>query len=266
MSQYNPNNPYGQNQQSPQGMPQYMGAQAATQQYAHPMFAADAAQSERTAFIQRTYLHLGGAILTFVLLATLALNVIVPMVGAETVMRMFSGWNMLILLGAFIGVSFMAEYWARSGASPVMQYAGLGLYVVAQAVIFTPILYIASTFPQYAGAIETAGIATLAIFGGLTAFVFISKADFSFMRGFLVVASMAAFAVIIASIFMGGGLGVWFSGAMILLFGGYILYDTSNVMHHYRTDQHVSASLALFSSVAMLFWYVLRFVMAMMEE
>ena len=264
MSQYDPNNPYGQNQQSPQGMPQYMGAQAAAQQYAHPMFAADASQSERTAFIQRTYLHLGGAILTFVLLATLALNVIVPMVGAETVIRMFSGWNMLILLGAFIGVSFLAEYWARSGASPAMQYAGLGLYVFAEAIIFTPLLLIASMF--YPGAIETAGIATLAIFGSLTAFVFISKADFSFMRGFLVVASMAAFAVIIASMFWGGGLGIWFSGAMILLFAGYILYDTSNVLHHYRTDQHVSASLALFASVAMLFWYVLRFVMAMMEE
>jgi len=177
---------------------------------------------------------------------------------------MFSGWNMLILMGAFIGVSFLAGHWARSDASVGLQYTGLSLYILAEAVIFMPMLYIAGKF--YPGSIETAGIATLAIFGGLTAFVFISKADFSFMRGFLVVGSMAAFAVIIASIFMGGGLGIWFSGAMILLFGGYILYDTSNIIHNYRTDQHVAASLALFASVAMLFWYVLRFVMQMMEE
>jgi hypothetical protein len=48
----------------------------------------------------------------------------------------------------------------------------------------------------------------------------------------------------------------------VLVACGWILYDTSNVLHHYRTDQHVAASLALFASVALLFWYVLRIVMA----
>jgi FtsH-binding integral membrane protein len=48
---------------------------------------------------------------------------------------------------------------------------------------------------------------------------------------------------------------------MILLASGYILYDTSNVLHHYRTDQYVAASLALFAAVALLFWYVLRLLM-----
>jgi len=60
----------------------------------------------------------------------------------------------------------------------------------------------------------------------------------------------------------GFSLGVWFSGAMVILAGGYILYYTSNVMLHYRTDQYVAAALALFSSVALLFWYVLRIFMS----
>ena len=51
--------------------------------------------------------------------------------------------------------------------------------------------------------------------------------------------------------------------AMIGFACGYILYDTSNILHHYRTDQHVAASLALFASVALLFWYVLRLLMAL---
>jgi FtsH-binding integral membrane protein len=55
---------------------------------------------------------------------------------------------------------------------------------------------------------------------------------------------------------------VWFSAAMIVLACGYILYDTSNVLHHYRTDQYVAAAVALFASVALLFWYVLRIMMA----
>jgi FtsH-binding integral membrane protein len=49
---------------------------------------------------------------------------------------------------------------------------------------------------------------------------------------------------------------------MIVLASGYILYDTSNVLHRYRTDQHVAAALALFASVAILFWYVLRLFMS----
>ncbi|MEM6329409.1 MAG: permease, partial [Planctomycetota bacterium] len=39
-------------------------------------------------------------------------------------------------------------------------------------------------------------------------------------------------------------------------------YDTSNVMHHYQPGQHVAASLSLFASVALLFWYVVRLLMA----
>ena len=49
--------------------------------------------------------------------------------------------------------------------------------------------------------------------------------------------------------------------AMVVLMSGYILYYTSNVMLHYRTDQHVAAALALFAAVATLFWYILQIVM-----
>jgi len=72
------------------------------------------------------------------------------------------------------------------------------------------------------------------------------------------IATLGALATIVASMFFGFSLGVWFSGAMIIVAGGYILYDTSRVMLHYRTDQYVAAALALFASVALLFWYVLR--------
>ena len=39
---------------------------------------------------------------------------------------------------------------------------------------------------------------------------------------------------------------------------GFILYDTSNVIHRFRTDQHVAAALELFASLAYLFYHVLR--------
>jgi len=222
---------------------------------ADDLFAIDAAQSERMAFIRRTYAHLLGAVLLFVGLEAAILS------NEALTLRLLGlmSHSWLLVLGAFLLVSWIASSMARSGASPGVQYLGLGLYAVAEAVIFCPILYIASL--QGGAIIPTAGLLTMIIFGGLTLIVFVTKADFSFLRGMLWVGGLAAFGLIIASIFMGFSLGIVFTSAMIVLMGGWILYDTSNVLHHYRTDQHVAASLALFASLATLFWYVLRLVM-----
>lgn len=50
---------------------------------------------------------------------------------------------------------------------------------------------------------------------------------------------------------------------MVLFAAGSILYTTSNILHHYRADQHVAAALSLFAGVALLFWYVLQVVMSL---
>ena len=60
----------------------------------------------------------------------------------------------------------------------------------------------------------------------------------------------------------GLSLGLWFSFAMVGLAAAYIIYDTSNVLHNYRTDQHVGAALELFASVALMFYYILRIFMS----
>ncbi len=241
-----------------QGNP-YQSPQAAWDSYAP--FAADAKADERAAFIQRTYLHLLGAVVAFVALEA-ALFTLVP---AETLtkmtMLMVGGWSWLIVLGAFMGVSWLARSWANSSTSVGMQYAGLGLYVVAQAVLFVPLLCIAM-FYTHGNVLMPAAVLTLFIFGGLTAITFITKADFSYMGSYLMWGGIAAMGIIVFGIFFGFSLGFWFSAAMVLLASGYILYDTSNVLHRYHTDQHVAASLALFASVALLFWYVLQILMA----
>ena len=59
----------------------------------------------------------------------------------------------------------------------------------------------------------------------------------------------------------GFSLGLIFSAVMILFAGGSVLYSTSNILHQYRTDQHVAASLYLFASVALLFYYIVQFLM-----
>jgi FtsH-binding integral membrane protein len=105
-----------------------------------------------------------------------------------------------------------------------------------------------------------AGVVTLAAFAGLTLVVATTGKDFSFLRPILMVGSFVALGVIICALLFGAAylLGAIFSGAMILLAAGYILYSTSNVMLYYSEDQYVAAALELFAAVALMFYYVLR--------
>jgi FtsH-binding integral membrane protein len=218
--------------------------------------AAAAAPAARAGFIRNTYLHLAGAILAFVgLEALLIMSPLAPAIAGP----MLNTWWLVLVL--FIGVSWLADKWARSDTSQGVQYLGLGLFIVAEAVIFLPILYLLVATSSV-DVIEKAGFFTLLLFAGLTAVAFTTRTDFSFLRGALTIAGFAALGLIGASfIFDSLNLGTWFSFAMIAVAGASILYSTSNILRHYRTDQHVAAALALFSSIALMFWYLLRIFM-----
>jgi FtsH-binding integral membrane protein len=170
---------------------------------------------------------------------------------------MTGGYAWLIVLGAFMMVSFIADGWARSTTSPQTQYLGLALYVVAEAIIFLPLLLMAYMIAP--SVIPTAAIITVALFGGLTFTAITTKKDFSFLGGILKMGFFVAMGLIVASILFGFSLGLFFSGAMIVFAAGAILYSTSNILHQYRPEQHVAAALSLFAAVALLFWYVVRF-------
>jgi FtsH-binding integral membrane protein len=232
--------------------------------YQAPMLnvAAYAEADERTDFIRKTYLHLAGAVFAFTGLEAVLINIPgLPERYLDLLSVSRYGW--LLVIGAFVFVSYLADKWARSATSISKQYLGLGLYVAAEAVVFLPLLFIAARFydPRV---IPIAGLATLVIFTGLTAIVFLTGKDFSFLRTALWLGGLVAMGCVAASIvFPAFALGIVFSCAMVGLASGYILYDTSNVLHHYRIGQHVAASLALFASVALMFYYVLRIVMSL---
>jgi FtsH-binding integral membrane protein len=236
--------------------------QASNADYPRSVTAEMATADARAVFIKRTYLHLLGAILACIAIDALILTLfdaqLQPIVGWVT-----SGWHWLAFLGAFMAVSYIADRWAHSNTSREMQYVGLGVYVLAEALLLIPLLYIAEHFAN-ADVIKSAGLVTAIVFGGLTITVMVTKTDFSFLRWALVAGGFIAMGLIAAGIFLGGfSLGLWFSIAMVILASGSILYNTSNVLHHYNTNQHVAASLALFASVALLFWYVLQIFMSM---
>jgi FtsH-binding integral membrane protein len=228
----------------------------------HTDTVASAPPSARAAFIRRTYAHLAGAVLAFVGLEAFLLTSGLGLELFKTVFVTRGAW--IGLMALFIVGGFAAQYMARSRQSVGVQYAGLTLYVLLETIIFLPILIVATQAPQYAGKDLPlqAGIVTLAAFGGLTAAVFLSGKDFSFMGPVLWVLSFLALGLVIAAAIGGLSLGLGFAVAMVALACGFIVYDTSNIIHHYGTDQHVSAALELFASVALLFWYVLRIFMS----
>ncbi|MDX1420380.1 MAG: Bax inhibitor-1 family protein [Rubricoccaceae bacterium] len=211
----------------------------------------------RAQFVLRTYIHLFGAILLFA-----GIEYVLFMTGAaETIASAMLSVNWLLILGGFVVVSWFASRAAHQAVSPAAQYAALIGFVAAEALIFVPLLFVAAV---YVGpdVINKAAWVTLLGFAGLTGVVFMTRKDFSFLGGLLRWGFVMALVLIVVGVLFGLNLGTWFSVAMIALAGGAILYDTSNVLHHYPEDRYVAASLELFASVALMFWYVLRLFMS----
>ncbi len=207
--------------------------------------------STRAAFIMRTYVNLLGAILGFV-----AIEMYLFESGlAERIAVAMLSVSWLLVLGGFMIVGWFASKVAFSTRSMPAQYAALAAFVLAEAIIFVPLLYIAQQVAP--GAIESAASVTILGFAGLTAVVFVTRKDFSFLGSVLRWGFVVALVLIVAAVLFGFHLGTYFSVGMIALAGGAILYDTSNVLNHFPEDRYVGAALELFASVALLFWYVL---------
>ena len=216
-----------------------------------------ATQADRADFYKRTYLHVALAILAFMVVESFLLQ----LVPGEIISMMFGGkFVWLFIIGLFWLGSFIANKFAFS-LSRSAQYFGLGLYVMLEAIIFLPVLYIAASYTG-GDVIMQAGIITLSMFGGLTALVFMSGYDFSFMRTGIIIGGFISLGLIVGGAIFGFNLGLWFSVGLVVLASASILYQTSQIKDTYTTDQYVGAALQIFASVMLLFWYILRILMS----
>ncbi|NUO48613.1 MAG: permease [Polyangiaceae bacterium] len=206
----------------------------------------------RERFLVKTYNHLFGAIALFTLIEIALFKTGL----APAIAQALLGTSWLVVMGGFLVVAWIASRVAHSTQSLPAQYLALLAYVVVEAIIFVPLLFIADRFAP--GAIQSAALVTILGFAGLTGLVFWTRKDFSFLGAVLRWIGFGVLALIIASVIFGFSLGTLFSVGMVVFAGAAILYDTSNVLHHYPEDRYVGAALELFASVALLFWYVLR--------
>ncbi len=218
---------------------------------------ADAQPADRATFIRKTYMLLALAVLAFIGVEAVFFTTGLAQMIASVI---FSGGSIgwLVVLALFMAISYLSNRWAVSETSVAVQYAGLGLFVVTEAVIFVPLLYIAAYSSGDPSVILKAGIVSLGLFAGLTLTVLVTRSDFSWMAPILAIGGFAALGFIVASALFGFTLGNVFAFVMVAFAGTSILYQTSQVLHRFNTRQHVAAALTLFASVALLFWYILR--------
>ncbi|CAL2089893.1 Bax inhibitor-1 family protein [Tenacibaculum sp. 190524A02b] len=214
---------------------------------------------ERVAFYKKTYAHVAGGVFLFVLFEYLFLQ---SATIVEFALSMTQGYKWLLLLGGFMLVTNYAESTALKTTDKNLQYLAYSGYIFAQAFIFIPLIYIAISYTNSFEVLQQAGIVTLGLFAGISSIVFITKKDFSFLRAGLSVGFFIAIALLIAGTLFGFNLGLWFSVGMCVLAGGSILYQTSNLVHNYSTDDYIPAALGLFASLMLLFWYVLQIFMS----
>lgn len=212
----------------------------------------------RADFIRNAYTYLAGALMGFVVLSAL---LHASGVGRATMGLMKSGGVWLAVLGAFMLVGWLATHLADNAKSHRTQLIGLGIYVLAEALIFAPMFAIANAVAP--GAIGAAALITTLLVGGLTWTAFTVKTNFSFLGGALKIIGLVALGTIVAGAIFGFSLGLWFSGLMVVFAGAAVLYDTSRIIHEYPTDRPAGAALHLFASIALMLWYVLRILISL---
>ncbi|KQT18115.1 permease [Chryseobacterium sp. Leaf404] len=212
---------------------------------------------ERGDFYRKTYTHVALAILAFIGVETVLLNV----VPEQMILAMFAQrYLWLLIIGVFWLASFLATKWSLS-LNRSTQYFGLAFYVILEAVIFLPMIYLAMLYTG-GEVIFQAATLTVAMFAGISAIAFTSKRDFSFLRNIITIGGFIALGLIVGGMLFGFNLGLWFSVGMVVLASATILYQTSKLKDAYATDQYVGAALQLFASIMLLFWYILSILMS----
>jgi FtsH-binding integral membrane protein len=216
---------------------------------------AAASVEERSDFIWKCYAHVVGAILAF---AAIEVYFFTTGIAQAIAAPMLQNW--WLVLGAFILVSWGATHVTYRVQSKGAQYAAFAVFIFAQALIFSPMLYMAEAIAP--GVIDSAAGVTVLGCIGLMGVAHMTRKDFSFLGGMLRWGFFLVLALIVSSLIFGMELGSWFSVLMIGFAGAAVLWDTSNIIHHYHKEQYVAAAMALFASIAMMFWYILRFMIA----
>ncbi|EDY85412.1 integral membrane protein, partial [gamma proteobacterium HTCC5015] len=162
----------------------------------------------------------------------------------------------LISIGiAFLLIWFALPRTANSGAGLGVVFAITGLMGFA----IGPMLNMYLQLPNGSSIIATAMGGTGAIFIGLSAYALMSKKDFSFMGGFLMVGMLTVIVAAVANIFLQMPMfSVAISSVVILLMSGFILFDTSRMVNQPHTANYIVMTVSLYLNIFNIFISLLQ--------
>ena len=162
--------------------------------------------------------------------------------------------GLIIALVGYFGLLFLTTKFRNSGLGIAFVFALTGF----MGYTLGPILNAYLGLPNGGQLVMTALGATATIFLGLSGYALVSRKDFSFMGGFLLVGILVAFLAGLGAIFFElTGLSLAVSAMFVLLMSGLILYETSNIIHGGETN-YVMATVTLYVSIFNLFTSLLH--------
>lgn len=202
----------------------------------------------RMEFLRKTYgLFLAGLICSMLVCTATFTN--------HSLLVLSASMPFILRLVLMVGLVIGAQAASRIEG---LNYALLFTFTGAMGFIIAPVLYVYNITQP--GIVMQAGLLTTITFSALTAYVFVSKKDFSFLGGLLFVgliglvlggfANLLLFHSPLTSYFM-----AWVG---VFIFSGYVLYDTSNIMRRYDSRAYCSAALSLFLDFFNMFLYILQ--------
>ncbi len=170
--------------------------------------------------------------------------------------------GLLLTLAGYFGLLFATARFRNSGLGLVFVFALTGFMGYTLGPILNTYLALAN-----GGQIVTTALAgTGVIFIGLSGYALVSRKDFSFMGGFLMVGILVGFlAGLAAVVFNMPALSLAVSAMFVLLMAGLILYETSNIIHGGETN-YIMATVTLYVSIYNLFTSLLHLLGFMSAE
>ncbi len=206
---------------------------------------ADTSLAARVGFIRKVYaLFLAGI---FCAIAGVATSIAT---GLYLAVVQYYWLALLLLIGSVFAVSAVRRV---KGVNLVALFA----FTFFEGLLISPLVLFA--FGKNPLALAAAGGLTIATFGSLTAYTLLTRKDFSFLSGFLFTGLIVVLLASLIGIFVGSSiLSLAISSAALLLFAGYVLYDTSNIMRNLPTDEYVAGALSLFLDFFGLFIHLLN--------
>jgi FtsH-binding integral membrane protein len=204
----------------------------------------------RTAFIRRVY-----GILTLQLLLTVAVCAFCAL--CEPMTKAVLGYPRTFTWGSMVPSLISLIALAIFKNKHPLNLALLGVFTVSQSLMLGVISAMFTT-AGLAGTLLSAAGLTLGIFLCLTAYVFLSKKDFSFLGGFLFSALFIMSGWALLNMIWGWQATFLYSACGALLFVGFILYDTSQILRHLSYDDYIEGAIQLYLDIINLFLYILQ--------